>query len=200
MARLQGVAYEVDLVGQPSTVPGVVGDGLHFNGIGQYVDCGHHHNECMTLPDLCPEGFTWALWLWLPIYNDDVNYILSAGRGQFYQIGSSIRWEKNGKLYVRVRDLSRYATIRIDTFPKNIWFHVAFTWNVEQVNVFINGILIKTSFKAGSTGYIDTSERLFIGRSYTGGPSANASSDEVLFWGKEKDASFIEKLYKVSMI
>ena len=63
----------------PSLICGIHGRALQFNGIDQYVDLGTHDDECMGNPDLCPNGFTWAMWLKIEPNNGvDTNFILSS--------------------------------------------------------------------------------------------------------------------------
>ncbi len=84
----------------PNLINGIHGNALSFNGIDHYVDLGLHDNECMGNPELCPNGFTWAMWLKIEPNNAvDNKFILSSSDGWGTSTkGVSIRINSNDEI------------------------------------------------------------------------------------------------------
>ncbi len=99
-----GDGVNISLTNNPQTVAGMVGNGLHFDGINQYIDLGTHAGRCVGDIELCTQGFTMAMWI-RP--NDDKDpFSILVTNGVFWLNGRGLsiflRPSNEGPLYNKV--------------------------------------------------------------------------------------------------
>lgn len=161
----QGLLEEETYITQDLTYSnnGKLGKCLQFNGNPKQI------LSFVNIPKK-KNNFTWACWIkqtnrTSTVYQKTIQYVLSMGR-DCGTIGFNIRMI-NGYLNIHLgsgEDTDTTTsitnkTINIQELQLNIWYHICCIVDNENVNVYINGELVKTfllvdiSYRSNSHGY-----------------------------------------------
>jgi len=173
------------------TSDGKIGDALHLDGAGDYVDCGDLSNEILITSQV-----SYGLWIKLDSYK---NYIAlnsdnpgsSGNRKINLASGSTV----NGTILCGQSSEWFYSTDSV--IPLNEWTHVFCVDDMDIGYVYINGELNKqTDYDESSLIGTRSAARTYIGE-FTGGGAwyLNGSIDDVMIFNRSLSADEIIGLY-----
>ncbi|MFD0693603.1 OmpL47-type beta-barrel domain-containing protein [Paenibacillus sp. GCM10027628] len=115
-----------------SLVAGKIGNALSFNGTSSYWDAGLvsiNANDNKSL----------GAWIYVPSYATDANYMFSQGE---WNQGTSLGLS-GGKL--RFQTVGGKYADSPSAVPTNSWVHVMGTYDGQNIKLYINGALVKSS-------------------------------------------------------
>ena len=152
-----------------------------------YLNYGKNNvNTCFHLPDHCPQGVTFSVWLWL--YDSMAgarNIVLSSDTNGHDDIGYRIKYKAHKNIIqvtLGTKLVYRRAEIYIDT---GRWVHIAFTWHPADImRVYANGCTAGHAFGKSTTIHVVEKEFL-IGGKGDGWGTAEMKIDDLLIWYKE---------------
>lgn len=172
----------------PEWTKGVIGSGLRFDGIDDYVNCGS--SDSLNISG----SFTIEAWVYpatfryfggdhdfVDIYHSDAIYIELT--------------EFAGKLRTWTRSLSPPETISKDSLDLKAWNHIVVTWNADIKNLkfYLNGKIDKSVDKGGFFGGI--AGFVNIGRHSDGGRYFKGDIDEVKIYDQALTGQVIQEHY-----
>ena len=168
------------------TTSGIKGQSLSFPR-DAYLSYGMGNiNTCFHLPDRCPYGVTFSMWLWLyENMTGKANIIFSSDENAFADIGYRIKYiafnnavqVKLGTQLIHQRDKIYINTSR--------WVHIAFTWHRDDIlRVYANGCIAGHAFASGSTVRFQNKE-IRIGGKGSKTVTAKMKIDDLLVWYKQ---------------
>ena len=129
--------YEGTVVGA-EWVPGIIGDALQFNGYDQYVYLPDHEDL-----ELTHEG-TVEAWIFANSHNAYAGIVHKGEYKNFSDEAFTLQfWGTNGTVLISLINeagerIMLYSETRVET---ENWYHIAATWNEEEVRLYINGTL-----------------------------------------------------------
>ena len=129
--------YDGTVVGA-EWVSGIVGEALQFNGYDQYVYLPDHENL-----ELTHEG-TVEAWIFANSHNAYAGIVHKGEYRNFSDEAFTLQfWGTDGTILISLINESGerimlYSETKVET---EAWYHVAATWNEEEVRLYINGTL-----------------------------------------------------------
>ncbi|CAH1786999.1 unnamed protein product, partial [Owenia fusiformis] len=136
---LQGININATLYNNPQAIDSKVGHGLSLDGNNQWVDLGTHENECFGDLNLCPMGYTLAMWIKFGAKNTEEMYYFSSGGQSGNSYGTTV-FIQYGVLWAWVSTSTRTWETRFMNPPRHEWTHVLLTWRKDEgLQLFING-------------------------------------------------------------
>ena len=186
--------------GNPVLIEGVLGTGLYFNTSYQYVKYDNDKIECPLDPGLCQEGFTISAWLKIPSSNPTgVPNILLVG---FLENVVGVRWRMKPAGYLILYSIVKGATnrtkIKITSFPRDIWFHLATVYDAHlNPTIYLDGVL-KNDVSI-TLEEVDVKENLFkdyfISVGYNQAAEGGIWVDEIYIWQRYLKSSEVVKVF-----
>ncbi|CAH1776660.1 unnamed protein product [Owenia fusiformis] len=174
---------------------GQVDQGIYLNGLDQWVDLGNHRHECFGDLQLCPNGYTLSIWLYIGPKVANEMYYFSSGGQTGYSFGVALRWLSG--------DLSSWFSTRDEIWKvshpgeKGVWQHIVLTWKqVEGLSLWINCTNVETD-TVSDTRNVQTTQwnNIVLGRPNNNfGYYGEAIFDELIFWDKKLEDERIEDL------
>lgn len=172
-------------------VDGPIGKALWFDGIDDYVDCGH-------APGLAPERMTVAFWMFME-GRTSYQYILGEAESMFLERDYTFSTGGDGKLEFAFGE-SFYEQVALrskEPVPLGQWVHVAATRGGATASLYLNGQL------ENSTAYlfVPTSKDQSLRIGSIGLPEPEWAGffkgelDDVRIYDKALSAEEIQKLY-----
>ena len=101
-----------------------------------HVDFPMKQGECFNNPDMCQNGMTYAMWLWLSAtqYVDET-FIIHTGTYDEEANGILVAYNNIiQQLTISVNSKNTYNSISVVADTES-WLHLAFTWTEECVHV-----------------------------------------------------------------
>lgn len=189
-----------DLVGATTTVPGVFGQALQFNGTNQYVDIP-------TNASLNAYPITITAWFKSAIFTGNFTGIVNKysatslnGWQIFTQSGNSAlcAWYFSNTGANTDYDNSPCAA-NITGYADGKWHQVIFVVNSLGSALYVDGALKNADGWTGSPGATDTSADVNIGRyqSASGNPYFGGTIDDVRVYNRALSATEITQLYNL---
>ena len=188
-------------VGSMTTVAGIRGNGVYFNGESN-ANLGNNRDSCFWNPDLCPDGLTVSFWINVGDKTGTELYVFTNGGHTIRSFGMAFLL-KNGEFMAIVRTTSRRHRAWGDfQVARNVWYHVVFTWNTAiGTSIYVDGVSRTRdshidSLTPNSNAFnnmifgsenknLDTPDRLW----------GEFTIDEFLFFDKWTSADFASQLY-----
>lgn len=137
----------------PELVPGKMGKAISVScakptEISSSLFGQDIRQTCFGDPELCPKGFTLAMWVYLETNIPGPTYVFSSGGQTSKSYGISILYDDDNRFHFHVR----YKTgekFTVNAEPTlNTWMHLAMTFDDGTLMVYINGELIGTDSDA----------------------------------------------------
>ena len=126
--------------GGPSTLPGIRGNALYFDGLpGSLVDYGVHTEGCFFDPHQCDQGITLSIWLALHDSSSRFKIILESGGCNTYGIGFCIYFDGSGLVYFIVRYKINVCAINVPEPTVFQWNLFTATFTMREFAMFTNG-------------------------------------------------------------
>ncbi|CAH1793213.1 unnamed protein product, partial [Owenia fusiformis] len=176
---------------------GQVDQGIYLDGIDQWVDLGNHRHECFGDLELCPNGYTLSMWLYIgPKVANEMYYFSSGG-----QTGSSF----GVALFWLAGNLGSWFSTRTEiwkvSYPgatlREQWRHIVLTWKQDEgLKLWIDCVNVESDTMSETRNVPNTPwNNVVLGR-----PNKNfakfgeAIIDELIFWDKKLPDERIEDL------
>ena len=143
--KLLGNSYPGNIVGSSVTLEtGIVGKALRIAAANSYVNLGPIRDNCFGFPDLCPNGYTLALWLKRKQIGTSHNFYISNGGQTYISYGITVHGSDSNTIGITVKTTSKRWRIIQLTVPEGSWHHILFTWTESNgVYAYVNGIFDK---------------------------------------------------------
>jgi hypothetical protein len=128
--------------GIPSFVTGKDGKAIHIKH-PIYLDYGNQRSRCLGNYDLCSNGWTVAMWVYMTsIDGREPDYILSSGAQTIScNVGIAVLYYNTGKLRCMLKNSHRTFDANV-TMNLKIWFHLTITWSEDAgLMIYLNGNL-----------------------------------------------------------
>ncbi|XP_077998339.1 uncharacterized protein LOC144451387 isoform X2 [Glandiceps talaboti] len=144
---------------------GIEEGAVFFNGRRDWLNVGDFRGKCLSYPDDCVEGFSYAFWM--KFYGRAVdtvkNFILSSGAQAPAQTGISM-YAEGIDYYLAVQDTAyRYEITQ--PFQTRYWHHYVITWSkTDGLKLYIDGDLIAESKGKAHTAIRNSPNNLAIGK------------------------------------
>ncbi|XP_033628212.1 uncharacterized protein LOC117290774 [Asterias rubens] len=140
---------------------------------GVYLDIGDFSGTCVSDPDLCG-SLTWSLWLKIDTLSDFAErYYVSSGGQTNMAKGIAFLYHTDHFRYQIKTSSSSYVTYySSSTIPKNLWFHLALTFDDmavgDAIQLFVNGVAVARDTYLTPAGVAsDGCTDLYMGHSNT---------------------------------
>ena len=196
-----GNSYPGDIVGMAVTLEtGVIGNALHVGASTSYINLGPIRNTCFGFPDLCPRGFTLALWLKRTALGLTHNrYYVSNGGQTSSSYGICIYGKNPNSIGVSLRTTAKRWRIAPIPVPEGSWHHIMFTWSKSaHASAYVDGKLEGTQTSPVDEVCTSTIYNDFMLGTSNKSPVTKTGDgliDEMLFWDEWKPAEAVAEVY-----
>lgn len=174
--------------GDPTVVPGKIGNAIQLDGNGQYLDLGQHTEKCLGNLARCVNGMTISAWMNFRSYSNNMYYI-STGENGIHM------YYRNGYIYVELSQPGRAWRITVPRFEPNRWYFIEMTWHRDDgLRLYVNNRLVGkgklVDFRETS---IDIGPNFYVGKANPGDLTSTRPSyadviiDEMEFWEGRRD-------------
>jgi hypothetical protein len=174
--------------GDTHFIPGKFGPALHFDGTGDYVDCGNDAS-------LEPNQFTLCFWV-KGIYSGGSKGLISRGTSGSATNNHYYIFFNGGKIYFYIGDgVANNGDDFSTTLIDNTWYHIVAVLNSSKLLVYVNGVKDVTEV----TRTIDPgiTAKTVIGALSQGSQYYfNGAIDHVVIWNRALTAIEITQLYR----
>ncbi|XP_068675919.1 protocadherin Fat 4-like [Montipora foliosa] len=116
-----------------------LGDVVSLNTSEAWILMGDFQDNCVSNPNLCPEGLTVAFWL----KYISGQYIISSGGKSSFATGFDFYREKaDGRFNVILETSTHRWRLKLNDIPK-VWFYASFAWHPSTgLRYFQDGLLV----------------------------------------------------------
>ncbi len=189
--------------------PHIVSEGYHGNALelkyGQYIDFGENNDRCLGNLDLCPNGFSVAMWI--KLYGKSKQFFFS--NAAYFEetagMNAYIYPMMPNKASVTVNCFNRSLSYVLGQLYLNpfLWHHFAITCNLDTgVYLYIDGNFEMSDLQPSAANYRQYSRdaNMTIGRSIASfgfDYHLEAIVDEVYMNEEELDMNCIKELYEL---
>jgi len=160
-------------------VSGKVGKALDFDGVDDYV----------AIPDadriLDVDNFTISSWVYYPATAQSHNEFIYASKGIYIY--------RNQGDNLKVVFQYPYTALSIQSVPTEEWFDLAVTYDGQDINVFINGVLEGTKAASGMS-FKDHGGTVYLGAESTSAGFFNGKIDDLKIFNYAMDELEIGKI------
>ena len=185
--------------GGAKIVPGILGSALYLDGINGVVDFGNDPMDCLTEPEMCPDGLTIAFWLKIHKYptGDQIAIILNSllfvgETGIQYRIYPEY-------LRFRLNINGRKWGYNVPLPPLFKWQFITTTFLTDTFDMYINGCSVSLYNPAEPTlnPGSGTNYKLYLGGG-TGNPRfvySEITIDQLMVWHEYLSTETVWQLY-----
>ncbi len=205
---MKAFVYDISTL---NNTPHIVSEGYHGNALqlkyGQYIDFGENNDKCLGNLDLCPNGFSVAMWI-----------KLTGTIKKEYFFSNALYFRETAGIHARFVPQSNMTGVVARCFNKSVtysakclypkrhvWHHIAVTCNLETgIFLYVDGHLQTSDTNAHHTPIEPHSRdaNMTIGRSAM---SVNeiaryhleAIVDEIYIHEVKLEGIFIKELYEL---
>jgi len=189
------------LVNGPLWVPGLVGNGLQFDGNNDFVSIPH-------IPAYQTANGTLMFWIRMNdltdntvFSKDESNCNQGGGDCGHLTMGYNLTWlEEPNRFSMRLQnDGNGYwyklaSDDAILTMTTGVWYHVATTFGSTGIRLYINGV--EHDYNSNTKGMQNNNLIMHLGVSYSFDDYFNGIIDEVKFYNRALDATEINNEYQ----
>ncbi len=154
--------------GGPENVRGIIATATELDSNdAQYVDIGHHSENCLGNLQRCKDGYTASMFIKFKRLRNNMYFLSTGDQGIniFYKDGElHITFEINGKKW----------DVPLSQLEENRWYFLEYTWHPDSMlRVYINNQLVGAD-GADSSVYKpwNSKNHYYIGRPNDGAPSS----------------------------
>jgi len=178
-------------VGNPQVVPGLFGNGLEMDGVGDYVDIDNIKNYIVDHGDFTIEFWVKPTREWNSTVGGMNLGTFAGGRADTsYDITTSgslslVSWDGSNE----------YKMEYVTDFLKDTWYYIVFTFDsgTGYARIYINGE--EKVSKSGFDWEYHATARGCMGGDYDGSPSSYGVYDEYRFSNVTRDLAYIQTNY-----
>ncbi len=190
---------------EATLVDGVLNLALYFDGHQQWADLGVRKSECWGNADLCPNGATYALWIWVgpkATRVDSQMYYLSSGGEADDSNGIAMYKDTTGIQAEFTANGTQYGPVNVPMTNEQ-WYHIVLIWHfISGLDIYLNGQIVRSDrLGKPAPGAENKYSNFYFGRPNDVTDSQDSSVlgqfvlDDFKFWDKGKDADFVQNLF-----
>lgn len=182
-------------------VPSKDGNAIYLDGTTQYVTYGDQRDKCFADPDMCTNGVTFSLWVYVQNAIDPTQNQIVLDSGGQYESGRGYGlWRyADGRWALAIyTDVSHHEVVGF-FWDTDRWLHVVFTWNPTQgLILYVNGCVLSVGWERARVTPVTLLPEMLLGKDSWPGSLryfGHIFLDQFLVWEEVLAPEEVRQLY-----